>query len=122
MKNIEEVYKEIHEKTKNDLSGVVEELMEELYIKYLPFVSGDTESNINIQIENCMKEVLAGNYVINGQYLEVNNCFSNGINPRVRIDDRVLKYLYESNRERFENQIIEDQKAYINRLENLIYN
>ena len=61
------------EELKQKAGAVIESIMGDLYCEYLPHVVDDTDSNINYRVEGCIKNILQGKVIPNGDFIHVND-------------------------------------------------
>ena len=115
---IEDRYKKIMERAKKNLAEINESIFHELYCDHLPSVEDDTEMNVKTQTEYALRDIIAGSYDVTESTVLIPN---KGLELRVHLPAHVLKDMYESHREHFENSIIEDLKKTIKSLQDKRY-
>ena len=66
---LSEALEEIRQKVGSELNSI----MGNLYSDYLPHVVGDTDANISYRVEGCIKNILQGKIIPNGDFFHVND-------------------------------------------------
>jgi len=66
---LSEALEEIRQKVGSELNSI----MSNLYSDYLPHVVGDTDANISYRVEGCIKNILQGKIIPNGDFFHVND-------------------------------------------------
>ena len=69
----ERILSEALEELKQKAGAVIESIMSDLYSDYLPHVVGDTDANISYRVEGCIKNILQGKIIPNGDFFHVND-------------------------------------------------
>lgn len=69
----ERILSEALEELKQKAGAVIESIMSDLYSDYLPHVVGDTDANIGYRVEGCIKNILQGKIIPNGDFFHVND-------------------------------------------------
>lgn len=64
---------ELKQELKQEAGAVIESTMGNLYSDYLPHVVGDTDANISYRVEGCIKNILQGKIIPNGDFIHVND-------------------------------------------------
>ena len=81
--NTEERFTEILEIFKTETKRAVEDAVTEIHGGWLPYVEGDTESNVNERSADVIRCILQGNFEVEDSILVV---MVDGINCRIRIE------------------------------------
>jgi hypothetical protein len=66
---LSEALEEIRQKVGTELNSI----MSNLYSDYLPHVVSDTDANISYRVEGCIKNILQGKIIPNGDFFHVND-------------------------------------------------
>jgi len=66
---LSEALEEIRQKVGSELNSIISNL----YSDYLPHVVGDTDANISYRVEGCIKNILQGKIIPNGDFFHVND-------------------------------------------------
>lgn len=66
---LSEALEELRQKVGSELNSI----MGNLYSDYLPHVVGDTDANISYRVEGCIKNILQGKIIPNGDFIHVND-------------------------------------------------
>lgn len=66
---LSEALEEIRQKVGSELNSI----MGNLYSDYLPHVVSDTDANISYRVEGCIKNILQGKIIPNGDFFHVND-------------------------------------------------
>ena len=69
----EQVLTQALEELKVKAGAVIESIMGNLYSDYLPHVVSDTDANISYRVEGCIKNILQGKIIPNGDFIHVND-------------------------------------------------
>ena len=69
----ERILSEALEELKQKAGAVIESIMSDLYSDYLPHVVSDTDANISYRVEGCIKNILQGKIIPNGDFFHVND-------------------------------------------------
>ena len=69
----ERILSEALEEIKQKAGAVIESIMGNLYSDYLPHVVSDTDANISYRVEGCIKNILQGKIIPNGDFFRVND-------------------------------------------------
>jgi len=69
----ERILSEALEEIKQKVGSELNSIMGNLYSDYLPHVVGDTDANISYRVEGCIKNILQGKIIPNGDFFHVND-------------------------------------------------
>ena len=69
----ERILSEALEELKQKVGSELNSIMGNLYSGYLPHVVSDTDANISYRVEGCMKNILQGKIIPNGDFIHVND-------------------------------------------------
>lgn len=69
----ERILSEALEELKQKVGSELNSIMGNLYSDYLPHVVGDTDANISYRVEGCIKNILQGKIIPNGDFFHVND-------------------------------------------------
>lgn len=69
----EQILTQALEELKQKAGAVIESIMSDLYTDYLPHVVDDTDANISYRVEGCIKNILQGKIIPNGDFIHVND-------------------------------------------------
>lgn len=69
----EQILTQALDELKLKAGAVIESIMSDLYSDYLPHVVGDTDANISYRVEGCIKNILQGKIIPNGDFIHVND-------------------------------------------------
>jgi len=67
----ERILSEALEEIKQKVGSELNSIMGNLYSDYLPHVVGDTDANISYRVEGCIKNILQGKIIPNGDFFHV---------------------------------------------------
>lgn len=118
--NTEEKFTEVMDKLKKLTIEVVKEAATDLHCDWLPYVTEDTEQNVNTRSEEVLSSILRGNFIVNGNCIEV---MSSGITCRIRVETEgfwttVLDNIVKAMPECPKDLKIKNLESRINTLEN----
>ena len=69
----ERILSEALEELKQKVGTELNSIMGNLYSDYLPHVVSDTDANISYRVEGCIKNILQGKIIPNGDFFHVND-------------------------------------------------
>ena len=69
----ERILSEALEELKQKVGSELNSIMGNLYSGYLPHVVSDTDANISYRVEGCIKNILQGKIIPNGDFFHVND-------------------------------------------------
>ena len=69
----ERILSEALEELKQKVGTELNSIMGNLYSDYLPHVVSDTDANISYRVEGCIKNILQGKIIPNGDFIHVND-------------------------------------------------
>lgn len=69
----ERILSDALEELKQKVGSELNSIMGNLYSDYLPHVVSDTDANISYRVEGCIKNILQGKIIPNGDFIHVND-------------------------------------------------
>ncbi|MNR41671.1 hypothetical protein D3C85_1600880 [compost metagenome] len=97
------------------MKEVAEKVISDVEVEYLPHVMSDTESNVDWQASDCIKEILRGNFkvyegqwpaiTVKGVFIGLSNCHD------------LATAIYNKAKDKVENAAIKELQSRVNTLE-----
>lgn len=119
---IEGILKQQLDSFREKMVAVSDEVMSNVYTDVLPHIASDTEYNINNRVEYALKNLLSGNFedISTDElkpFIKVSDGY--GMNCYIHMSqyDNVCKNIYEKCKEDIHNNVIEELKSKVERLQ-----
>jgi hypothetical protein len=77
-----DLYSKECENYKAQMKKLAEEMFDEIVAERLPWLESDTQQNVEIRTQEVVRELLAGNFTVDGDYLTLQNTYCR-VNIRV---------------------------------------